>query len=278
MPLRRTSFCLLAAGLLTTGVGVARAELAYLSQPTNLHAGPATNYPVITVVGTEVMVDVYGCEAGYQWCDIGLPDGTRGWLWANSLYFVQNNEYVPLMTYAPSFGVPLITFSLGSYWPLYYRNRPWYSNNTWWHGMRPPSSSGWRPPAPSRPFPTRPPSRPGGRPPVNVRPPAGNNRPPSGNNNGRPPNGNNNGRPPAGNGNARPPAGNTKPRPPANNTRPPAGNNTRPPANNGRPPAGNNARPPAGGGNTRPSPGAGSPGGSRPSGGGQSRPGGGPGR
>jgi len=277
MPLRRTSFCLLLTGLLTTGAGVARAELAYLNQPTNLHAGPATNYPIITVVGTDVMVDVYGCEAGYQWCDIGLPDGTRGWMWANSLYFAQNNSYVPLMTYAPSFGVPLITFSLGSYWPLYYRNRPWYSNNIWWHGMRPPAAGGWRPPGPSRPFPSRPPNRPGGRPPVNVRPPSGNNRPPSGNNNGRPPNGNN-GRPPAGNGNARPPAGNNNPRPPANNTRPPAGNNTRPPANNGRPPAGNNARPPAGGGNTRPSPGAGSPGGSRPSGGGQSRPGGGPGR
>lgn len=275
MPLRRTSSCLLLAGLLVSGAGVAQAELAYLNQPTNLHAGPATNYPIITVVGTDAMVDVYGCEAGYQWCDVGLTDGTRGWMWANSLYFAQNNAYVPLMTSAPSFGVPLITFTLGAYWPLYYRNRPWYSNNIWWHGMRPPSGAGWRPPAPPRPFPPRPPNRPGGRPPMNV-------RPPSGNGHGRPPHGNNNGRPPAGNGNARPPAGNNNQRPPAgnNNQRPPANNNMRPPSgNNARPPAGNNARPPAGGGGSRPSPGPGSSGGGRPSGGGQSRPGGGgPGR
>lgn len=156
-----------AAGLLALPLG-AFAQQAFTRAGVNLMAGPGNNYPVVAMLGEGQPVDVMGCTRGYGWCDVVLPDGPRGWIYAAVLQYPYQGTPVPLPGYAAVIGVPIITFSIGSYWGSYYRDRPWYPEPRWWGGRPPPPPvPGWRPPPPSRPSWHPHP----GPPPPNFRPP-----------------------------------------------------------------------------------------------------------
>lgn len=263
-----------AAGLLALPAVASAQSQAYTNSSVNVRAGPARDYPVVTQLPGGVPVTVMGCISGYQWCDVAAPN-LRGWVYAGRLSYPYQGSNVPVMSYGTVIGLPIVTFSIGTYWGNYYRGRPWYNQRSRW--------ANHPPPPPPRPGAGRPPGGrpPGGPPPGNVggRPPHGNvggrppgNRPP-GNAGGRPP-GNAGGRPPGGqppgNAGGRPPGG----QPPGNaGGRPPGG---QPPGNaGGRPPGGQppgnaGGRPPGGqqgGGNNRPG-GPSQGGGGRPPGGG----------
>jgi len=130
----------------------AAAQQAFTTELLNLRAGPGIEYPVVAVLSQGQSLDVMGCQNGYDWCDVVLPDGERGWVAASFLQFPYQGAPVPLTSYAPAIGVPIITFGLGAYWGSYYRDRPWYNEPRWWHGRPPPPPMpGWRPPPPPRP-------------------------------------------------------------------------------------------------------------------------------
>ena len=135
-------------GLLLLGAfGVATAQNAYTSRPMNVRAGPDREYPLVAQLGPGEPLDVHGCLNDWSWCDVSFG-GNRGWIYAGGVSFVYQGERVPLYSYAPRLGLPIITFSLGSYWNHYYRGRPWYSQrDTWAHRrlaphMRPPGRPG----------------------------------------------------------------------------------------------------------------------------------------
>jgi len=180
----------------------AMAQQAFTSKPVNLRAGPARDYPLVAQLGPGTPVQVAGCVNGYSWCDVTLQDGNRGWVYAQNLNYPYQGNQVPLLTYGSAIGLPIIAFSLGTYWGQNYRGRPWYGQQSHWAHrpprprppvVRPPPRP--RPPAivPGRPNPpgfggghrpspgARPPgngARPtGGRPPGGGRPPDGGNRP-----------------------------------------------------------------------------------------------------
>lgn len=156
-----------AAGLLALPLG-ALAQQAFTRAGVSLMAGPGNSYPVVAMLGEGQPVDVMGCTRGYGWCDVVLPDGLRGWLYAAVLEYPYQGTPVPLPGYAAVIGVPIITFTIGSYWGRYYRDRPWYPEPRWWGGRTPPPPTpGWRPPPPSRPS-WQPHA---GPPPANFRPP-----------------------------------------------------------------------------------------------------------
>ncbi|RSZ30902.1 MULTISPECIES: SH3 domain-containing protein [unclassified Variovorax] len=169
----------------------AQAQQAFTRGAVNLRAGPSGDYPLVARLGPGQPLEVVGCTSGYGWCDVVLPDGGRGWIWARNLDYAYQEQRVPLVTYGALIGVPIIGFAIGSYWADYYRDRPWYGDRRWW-GNRPPPPpmAGWRPTPPVRPGwqphpwrpgpgfrPTgpgfRPPPPPGIRPPVDpgIRPP-----------------------------------------------------------------------------------------------------------
>ncbi len=131
---------------------VAAAQQAFTRGTVNMRAGPSGDYPLVARLGPGQPLDVIGCTGGYSWCDVVLPDGGRGWVWARSLDYAYQERRVPLATYAAVIGVPVVTFVIGSYWADYYRDRPWYGERRWW-GSRPPPPPmpGWRPPPPVRP-------------------------------------------------------------------------------------------------------------------------------
>lgn len=162
--------------LLLAASGIASAQNAYTSRPMNVRAGPDGVYPLVAQVGPGAPLDVHGCLSDWSWCDVSFDDN-RGWMYADGLSFVYQGERVPLYSYGPSLGLPIITFTLGAYWDDYYRGRPWYpQRNSWAHRrlpphMRPPGRPlagpppmpRGRRPAPPQPTPqSRPPQR-GGR-------------------------------------------------------------------------------------------------------------------
>src|SRR6266853_2753356 len=112
------------------------AQDAFTTRSVNVRAGPDTSYPVVAVLGGGAPVQVMGCLYDWSWCDVGFEDN-RGWVYAPYLSYVYQGARVPFYTYAPSFGIPIIGFSIGSYWDRYYRGRSWYGRRDYWEQREP---------------------------------------------------------------------------------------------------------------------------------------------
>ena len=101
-----------------------------------MRAGPSTAFPVVDVVPGRTPVDVHGCVAGYSWCDVSA-DNNRGWVYAGYLSYPVRGSYVPLVEYVSEIDVPIVSFSVGSYWDSYYRGRAWYGERARWRAGKP---------------------------------------------------------------------------------------------------------------------------------------------
>jgi len=256
MRMRVACVAVMGAVALSVASGAASAQSqAYTNQSVYLYAGPAQDYPVVAQLPAGQPVAVYGCVSGYSWCDVAIAQA-RGWVYGGYLTYPYQGSNVPIMTYGTAIGLPLITFSIGTYWDRYYRGRPWYPDRARWASHPPPPPR--RPPPP--PVGNRPPPYHG------VPPYHGGNRPPPGSPGSPPPPG----PPGAGHGH--------RPGPPQQGGRPPQ---APPPQAGGRPqdqgghppgppPAQGGGRPggppPAQGGGRPSGPPPGGQGGSRPSG------------
>ena len=157
-----------AAGLLALpGVAFAQSQ-AYTNSPANLYAGPADDYPPVSQLPPGAPVTVMGCVSGYTWCDVATPD-LRGWVYAGDLSYPYQGSNVPILSYGTAIGLPIVTFSIGTYWGSYYRGRPWYNDQQRWaHHPPPPPGRGGPPPGHEGPPPGH-----GGPPPGHEGPPPG---------------------------------------------------------------------------------------------------------
>lgn len=132
------------------------AQQAYTTRSVSMRAGPSTQYPQVGRLGGGAPVTLIGCLGDWSWCDV-IYANLRGWVYAPYLSYLYRGGPVPLYTYAPSLGIPIIGFSIGPYWDRYYRGRPWYGRRDYWIARPPPHV---RPPGPPpRPAPP-PPARP----------------------------------------------------------------------------------------------------------------------
>ena len=151
-PLNSTLQRWLGAGALALLLPVAAsAQQAYANSAVNLRAGPATNYPVVAVVGSGQNFEVLGCTQGYGWCDVVMPDGLRGWIYSAAIDYAYQQERVPLATYGAAIGIPIVGFAIANYWGNNYRDRSWYDDRRWWGNRPPPPRDGWRRPAAEQP-------------------------------------------------------------------------------------------------------------------------------
>lgn len=97
----------------------------------NMRAGPGTEFPVVTTIPDNAGVNILGCLAARDWCDV-VWSGNRGWVSANYLDYFYNNNFVYLPEYYDRIGVPVVTFSFGPYWSQHYAGRPWYNRRHHW--------------------------------------------------------------------------------------------------------------------------------------------------
>jgi uncharacterized protein YraI len=152
-----TSHAALAALLSLPCVAFSQVQ-AVTNQPVNLMAGPGDDYPVVTGLAPNQPVEVMGCVSTYEWCDVALDD-LRGWIYGGALTYAYEGNYVPLLSYGAVIGLPVVVFSIDSYWDRYYHGRPWYGDRDRWRHGGPPGYSGGHPnePPPHGPQPYRPP-------------------------------------------------------------------------------------------------------------------------
>jgi len=122
---------LIAAAFLLAAPAVALAARGYATAEANMYAGPGRDYPVVDHVPTGAHVDIHGCLSDDSWCDVSWQ-GDRGWVSADALNYFYNGRYVYLPDYEDVIDVPVVTFSLGSYWNDYYVGRPWYHRRAHW--------------------------------------------------------------------------------------------------------------------------------------------------
>ncbi|HJU25700.1 MAG TPA: SH3 domain-containing protein, partial [Rhodanobacteraceae bacterium] len=156
----------------------AQAQDAFVVADIPLRAGPAPEYPDITLLPNGAWVDVQGCIGGWEWCDV-IVDGDRGWVPGGYIEYVYDSRPVPVVEYGPRIGIPIVSFSIVTYWDAHYRHRPFYRERDRWYHRRivrvapppppPRPPGGWKVPprshAPGGPHHVNPPNPP--RAPVN---------------------------------------------------------------------------------------------------------------
>jgi uncharacterized protein YraI len=124
----------LAAGTVSSA---AQAYQAFVSAPAPLRAGPAGNFPPIVALRPGQPVEVYGCLAGYQWCDVSIgPD--RGWFNGAWLDFPYQGRREAIVGFGIQIDVPVVAFSFDDYWGRYYRERSFYGERDHWAHFVPP--------------------------------------------------------------------------------------------------------------------------------------------
>ena len=113
---------------------LASALPAVTTEPTRLRAGPSFDFPVVDRIPADVRVNIHGCVRGYRWCDISWRD-TRGWVRGYELAHLYQGRRVLIVEYGPRIGLPLVSFSVDTYWDRHYRGRSWYGERRRWRNV-----------------------------------------------------------------------------------------------------------------------------------------------
>jgi uncharacterized protein YraI len=145
---------LLGAG--TPMVLAAPALTGHMVTTAQLHAGPDTEYPRVTVLRPGAVFRVHGCETGYTWCDVEFGS-ERGWVDAAYIQADSSNGPVIVAKVGAQLGIPITAFDLNTYWQAYYRGRPWFVHRERYLRIWNRNPHG-RPPPAARPAASSPPS------------------------------------------------------------------------------------------------------------------------
>jgi len=129
--MKRMVWPVLAALCLAVPV-LAHAADGYVVDNVNLRAGPDPSYPLVDQLQAGTEVDVQGCTDGWEWCDV-IAYGNRGWIAGNYIQYQYEDQEVMLPSYGAQIGIPIVAFSIGTYWDSYYRNRPFYGDRGNWY-------------------------------------------------------------------------------------------------------------------------------------------------
>lgn len=126
--MKRTGLLIAAAMLLLPSVALAAPGM--VTTTVSLRAGPGEGFPVVDRIPGGAHVNIHGCLKGDAWCDVSWSDD-RGWVPSDELQWLYRNRYVYLSDYYDDIDVPLVTFTLGTYWSANYPSRPFFHRRTY---------------------------------------------------------------------------------------------------------------------------------------------------
>ena len=139
-----------AALALLAGIPVqAMAADGYVTGDVTLRAGPDISYPAVDMIPAGAPIGIEGCTDGWEWCDV-VFDGERGWVAGNFIQDEYDSQPVLVPAYGERLGIPIVSFSIVTYWDRYYVSRPFYRERERWYHRPPPHHA--PPPPPRRPW------------------------------------------------------------------------------------------------------------------------------
>ncbi|HEV2540551.1 MAG TPA: SH3 domain-containing protein [Frateuria sp.] len=118
----------------------------YVTGDATLRAGPDIDYPAVDMIPAGAPIGIEGCTDGWEWCDVVFND-ERGWVAGNFIQDEYENQPVLVPAYGERLGIPIVSFSIVTYWDRYYVDRPFYRERERWYHSPPPHHA---PPPPSR--------------------------------------------------------------------------------------------------------------------------------
>lgn len=126
---------------------VAAAQTAVTTGAVTVRAGPSAGFPPVTTLMGGTSVAVVGCEASWRWCDVSAGR-ERGWISSRYLSYTFKGNKVTILSGGPHLELPLVEFSLASYWNEHYQGRVFFARQAHyqrrWDGRAP--APAWRPP------------------------------------------------------------------------------------------------------------------------------------
>jgi len=139
----KTLTALFAATALVVSAQAYAAE-GFIVADITLQSGPDDEYPPVDQLAAGTLVNIEGCLGGWTWCDVDVGD-LRGWVPGTYIEQSYGGRWVYLTDYGPRIGLPIVVFSLNTYWGAHYRSRPWFGERERW------ASRQIRPRMPARP-------------------------------------------------------------------------------------------------------------------------------
>jgi uncharacterized protein YraI len=124
---RRIVFALFVATLPLAAV----AQQVFTLRDVDVFAGPSSEYPPIAELPPGTSVQLAGCLSDWSWCDV-LFANDRGWVYAGDLGYPYQGDRVVIIEYGPRLRLPVVTFSLQTYWSAHYSARPWFRERDVW--------------------------------------------------------------------------------------------------------------------------------------------------
>jgi len=109
----------------------ASAEQAFTARDVEVFAGPSSEYPPIAQLPPSTAVNVAGCLSDWSWCDVFYAND-RGWVYAADLVVPFQGSRVAIIEYGPRIHLPVVSFSLATYWQQHYRSRPFFRDREQW--------------------------------------------------------------------------------------------------------------------------------------------------
>lgn len=130
--MRITYFFIFVFFLMLTGFAhEASAAQGYANTDLKVRAGPNSEYPVVSKIADNRLLEIRGCTDGWKWCEVSSR-GVRGWVPADQLRVVYKNRRVQLKNYGDALNVPVVGFERRDYWRRNYRDRDFYRNEANW--------------------------------------------------------------------------------------------------------------------------------------------------
>jgi uncharacterized protein YraI len=123
--MRRFLLCATAAAALAVPAAAMAAVPGFAITDVNLHAGPGGVYPVVDTLPAGARVRIDGCIGRYAWCNVAWR-GEWGWVPGDDLQALYRGRRVLVLDYGPEIDLPIIGFSVDTYWHRHYRHRHFY--------------------------------------------------------------------------------------------------------------------------------------------------------
>jgi len=122
---------LLVLAVSAVSMSVAAQPAAFTVRDVDVFAGPSSEFPPIGTLAPNTEVRIAGCLSDWSWCDVIFPED-RGWVYAADLAYPYRNERVVILENGPRLGLPIVTFSLQTYWTAHYRTHKFYAQRQEW--------------------------------------------------------------------------------------------------------------------------------------------------